>query len=79
MTATRRRRFAPDPELVAMLAEMLEAAKSGDVREVFVVWADPDRETFWRYYAYDIDNLVYEARVATGEIRRRGAGEPGEQ
>lgn len=76
---THRRGFRPDPALIEMLEELLADAKSGDVREVFVVWADPDRETFWRYYALDVDNLVYEARVATGDIRRRHGSEPGEQ
>lgn len=77
--ATRRRGFHPDPALIELLERMLADAKAGHVREVFVVWANADKETFWEFYAHDVDNLVYEARVATGDIRRRHGREPGEQ
>jgi hypothetical protein len=75
--ASRHRPRGGDPAVVALLEEMLAAAKRGELREVLVVWTDKEREAWWRFYAFDLDNLVYEARVATAEIRTRTNGERG--
>lgn len=79
--ARRRRGFQPDPALIEMLEELLADARRGDLREALVVWTDGEREGWWRYYALDAENLVYEARVATADIRARTnkGREPGMQ
>jgi hypothetical protein len=69
--ASRRQPRGGDPAVIELLEEMLAAAKQGELREVLVVWTDVEREAWWRFYAGDIDNLVFEARVATAEIRTR--------
>lgn len=69
--ASRRRGFEPDPGLIEMLEEMLADARSGDLREALVVWTDAERDSWWRYHAFDVDNLIFEGRVATAEIRTR--------
>jgi hypothetical protein len=69
--ASRRQPRGGDPAVIELLEGMLAAAKQGDVRDVLVVWTDPDGDGRWRYAAHDIDNLVFEARVATAEIRTR--------
>jgi hypothetical protein len=75
--ASRRQPRGGDPAVIELLEEMLAAAKAGEVRELLVVWTDVEREAWWRFYAGDVDNLVFEARVATAEIRTRTNGKRG--
>lgn len=69
--ASRKRPPQGDPAVIAMLEELLADAHRGEVRELMVVWTDPGREAWWRYYAHDVDNLIFEGRVATSELRSR--------
>lgn len=69
--ATRKRPPQGDPAVIELLEGLLADARRGEVREVMVVWTDPDREAWWRYYAHDADNLIFEGRVATSEMRTR--------
>lgn len=69
--ASRRRPPQGDPAVIAMLEELLSDARAGRITDVLAVWVDPEREGWWRFYAGDVDNLIFEGRVATAEIRTR--------